>query len=199
MRDCQADIVSMSFGFEKPIEVVQDAILAAYRERKIFFAAASNGGGNEGVAFPADQREVICVLSTDGRGNPSGFNPSIPDDMDGSFFSTLGEAVEVYGPIKSDPASQPLFSKVHKSGTSFATPIAAGIAANILDCVRTKENVSQDTLRRLHTLSGMISVMKLFSQKRSDHIYICPWHLWRKIPNPDRLHQRILIELRHED
>lgn len=200
VRDCQADIVSMSFGLEDRSDVVLDAILAAYKERKILLAAASNGGGNDGIAFPANQREVICVFATDGKGNPSPFNPTFSSEMDdGSYFSTLGEAVEVH---QLPEAGRAACAKIRKSSTSFATPIAAGIVANLLDYAKAKKNIGGENLRRLHSFSGMISVLKLLApKKRGGHNYICPWMLWEdksaktRERYADIIRSKILIQL----
>jgi subtilisin family serine protease len=203
VQNCQADIITMSFGFEERSDIVLDAVLAAYKERKILFAAASNGGGNDDIAFPANQREVIGVFSTDGGGNASLFNPTFPDMDDGSYFSTLGEAVELYSLPVRDAKGTPVFNKTRKSGTSFATPIAAGIAANILDYAKAKRNIGEESLRQLHNFSGMIAVLKLLAPgKRNDHNYLCPWKLWKDRPakarerDADLIRTQILIELK---
>ncbi|KAL6811969.1 peptidase S8/S53 domain-containing protein [Trichoderma sp. SZMC 28015] len=196
----EADIVSMSFGLEDRSDVVLDAILAAYKEKKILLAAASNGGGNDGIAFPANQREVICVFATDGKGNPSPFNPTFTPEMDdGSYFSTLGEAVEVH---QLSELGRAACAKICKSGTSFATPIAAGIVANLLDYAKAKKNIGEENLRRLHSFSGMISVLKLLApKKRGGHNYICPWMLWEdksaktRERYADIIRSKILIQL----
>ncbi|EXJ77653.1 hypothetical protein A1O3_09882 [Capronia epimyces CBS 606.96] len=56
------DIISMSFGFPDfvpSLTNVQAAIHEAYTAGIVLFAAASNGGGNRRLAYPANRNEVI--------------------------------------------------------------------------------------------------------------------------------------------
>jgi hypothetical protein len=83
----------MSFGFPKldeHLDGIQSAIEEAFQRRVLMFAAASNHGGNKDIAFPANQDQVICVNSTNGQGDPSGFNPSFEQ---GRNLGALGEWV----------------------------------------------------------------------------------------------------------
>ncbi|KAH6953871.1 peptidase S8/S53 domain-containing protein [Ilyonectria sp. MPI-CAGE-AT-0026] len=125
----KVDIILMSFGLRPPTNPNQkDKWLNVHRDinnvinnagYRIIFAAVSNGGLNEPCFFSAICRNVICVYASDGKGNDGGINPK--GEMDENFM-TLGVAVELiaYGEF------------VYKSGTSYATPIAAGIAASFL-------------------------------------------------------------------
>lgn len=67
-----------------------------------------------------------------------------------------------------------------KTGISFATPIAAGIAACVLEfaCIN---DVDNETYKKLRCRSGM---RKVFAQKLADHRqelhYIHPWKLFGK-------------------
>ncbi|KFZ13581.1 hypothetical protein V502_06536 [Pseudogymnoascus sp. VKM F-4520 (FW-2644)] len=123
-------IISMSFGFNnltQKLDCIKRAILHAHSNETVLFAAARNNGGVKGIAYPASQTEVICINSTDGEGNPSPFNPSSKEDKN---FSTLGEAVL---------SSWPRSVQQRMTGTSFATPIAAGIAAVTMDYMEQKK------------------------------------------------------------
>lgn len=114
----------MSFGFVKSphkLKCIRDAILYAYSKNTVLFAAARNNGALEEVAYPASQGVVICINSSDGEGTPSTFNPSNKKD---NICSAVGEAV----------LSLWLHNEQRRMyGTSFATPIAAGIAAATMD------------------------------------------------------------------
>jgi subtilisin family serine protease len=135
----QVDIISMSFGF--PTCVIEDygelerALKNAYLKDVLLFAAASNNGGRLGRSFPSREPTVIAIHATDTNGNRSGFSPTATDDD--LNLATVGEAVESAWPVYlCNEAENPTFVK-YKSGTSYATPIAAGIAAFLLRYVRT--------------------------------------------------------------
>ncbi|KAH7025646.1 uncharacterized protein B0I36DRAFT_293233 [Microdochium trichocladiopsis] len=127
----KVDIISMSFGFpSRDIEgysELERALKQAAYEDVLVFAAASNSGGRLGRAFPARERNVICVHSTDNLGNPSPFSPT----AQGISLATVGEAVKAAWPSHLCPADA-VEDTTHKSGTSFATPIMVGIAATLM-------------------------------------------------------------------
>lgn len=133
------DIISLSFGWPSTdfegYDELEDAIDKAYSKKILMFAAASNSGGRLGRAYPASSSQVICVHSTDTLGTPSGFSPTAePDNLN---FATVGESIESAWPMLlcSDSVSPQKYVK-SRSGTSYATPIMAGIAAFLLQYAR---------------------------------------------------------------
>lgn len=183
------DILTLSFGFPKyddVLEPINNAIRKARNCGVIIFAAAGNEGGNAGVFWPASLHEtgdVIQINSSDGQGSPSSFNPG-PEL--GRWICTLGRGVpscEPYVPLNSDGGPP----TICRSGSSFATPIAAAIAAIILGIM---DNVNESdypadlvTLRpRLRTRLGMEKVLCetcVQQNRRSDHFYLTPWYFFK--------------------
>ncbi|RAH76630.1 hypothetical protein BO86DRAFT_325223 [Aspergillus japonicus CBS 114.51] len=134
LSEWKVDIISMSFGIREHSQPIKAAIANAIHCQTLLFSAASNDGANLGRAYPAQDPSVFCIHSTDGHGNPSMFNPTA-DDKDVNF-SLLGECVSSHWPVGKDGRGQTV--KV-LSGTSVATPIAAGLAASVLSFVRQQD------------------------------------------------------------
>jgi hypothetical protein len=164
----------LSLGFPKPIDVINRAIKEAFAKDVIVFAATSNGGRNEDVAFPAMVHEtVIGVHSCDTKGNKSTFSPNPLDKSDN--FSILGEAIE-----SSWPKHLKVGLKQCRSGTSYATPLAAGTAANMILYARIKVQ-STELVAEIETCKGMKKLLKSVSVETSDgYSSLRPWKLWMK-------------------
>nr|RBQ96670.1 hypothetical protein FVER53263_11628 [Fusarium verticillioides] len=170
-KECGANIVTMSFGFDEEVYIegkplISNAILKAILEtnqRIIFLAAAANSGGNKDEMFPACNKNVLSIRGTDDYGTPQGFNPPPDYDAD-TCFMTLGLDVPGASLVKSDHKG----ADVCKSGTSVATPIAAGLAAMLLGYARVHEKELQKILgpedsaklARLWGISGVTSLFK---------------------------------------
>ena len=163
----------MSFGLEKDHDGMTEAILQAASKRIIMFAAASNNGGNQDVTFPARRDEVICIYSTDGQGNSSGCNPTGPKGSNGYHFATLGAAVKSAWP-RHLPGGH---TSKRMTGTSFSTPIAAAVAACILEFAR-MHRIADDLYKLLRSREGMLLVLPQMADKRDFLDYILPWKLF---------------------
>lgn len=117
---------SSDFDGQKSLEA---AIDKAYNNHVLMFAAASNSGGRLGRAYPASCSHVICVHSTNTNGNRSDFSPTAEPEK--ANIATVGESVESAWPAHLCDKSNRGYVKT-RSGTSYATPILAGIAAFLL-------------------------------------------------------------------
>lgn len=174
----------MSFGYtnesQDGCEELRRAINAAYAKGVLMFAAASNSGAHglpvPGPAFPARHSNVFCIHAGDGNGISTRCNPP-PRDNHFNFLA-LGEAVESAWPkaLCENPW------KKRKSGTSFAAPLVAGLAASFIlfayqnlpqeDAARCKEF---DKMQKwLHYVStrhhgyDVLSLSRFFSQERGE-------------------------------
>ncbi len=191
---CDVDIITMSFGMPNRSPRIDKAISRAQYHNKIMFAAAANDGANSTIAYPAKSDMVIGIHSLDGNGNRSGFTPSPLENRDN--FATLGEAVESSWP---DRSGTRVASR--KSGTSYATPIAAGIAATFLDYATLKVGLDDDAMDRLYSLQGMRAIFKLMadgkgSKARDGYDYVAPWRLWEEGRSDESVHYAIIDALR---
>jgi subtilisin family serine protease len=159
-------IVSMSFGFEDKNDAIEEAIEKAFKADKLMFAAASNEGGNKGRSRPSRSSNVICIHACDGKGNKGDMSPSPVKKKDN--FTTLGVAIRSRWKKKT----------VYKSGTSFATPVAAAIAADVLEFANFRCKLSEKDRIRLYKKEGMVEVFRAMSETRDNYDYVQPGHLW---------------------
>lgn len=159
----------MSFGLSEDNAAIERTIEKAENHGVIFFAAASNYGGNTRRAFPARMDRVLCIHASDGYGNKSGQDPApIGDRVN---LSTLGVAIESVWE-----------TGVYLSGTSYSTPIAAGIAANILRYVQNCSELTEKYRVKAFRLVGMRNIFQAMSVDIDNYHYVAPW---RRMWDPD--------------
>jgi hypothetical protein len=175
----------MSLGFSKHfihfdqfVKHIDPTIEQAAKDNIIMFAAAGNGGGFEGVGYPASSHRVIPIFSTDGfKAVRSEFSPLAL--RDGACFSALGEDIKSSWPRHLDTTH----TKV-KSGTSFATPIIAGFAATLLEYAGQGLIKPGRELTHLRSREGMEAVLKLMAANRTNpetgYYDLQPWEFFQK-------------------
>ncbi|KAK3314098.1 peptidase S8/S53 domain-containing protein [Apodospora peruviana] len=166
----QANIISLSLGFQVEIPEIKEALAEATRPQDpnrspvIVFAAAANWANKTQVAFPASEPDVICISALDGYGIAVGNNP---EPLPTKRIATLGAA------IASAWDGRPVW--LH--GTSFAAPIAAGIAANVLEFAKQKMDASDWEWRNLSSFRGMQDVLKLMCVRSGQFSFLAPWRI----------------------
>jgi len=183
--DNNVDIISMSFGWQYYQKEVDDQIKVARAKGILLFAAASGDSDSfsEHAKYPASDSKVYCIYSCRGSGTMSRFNPH---PLEGKIsFMFPGEDVTLL-----EPDHRPMEGAGRLCGTSFATPIAAGTAALVLDLVRLELKDSVEVEQRLRTYEGMSDIFKAMSgDRRGDgHYYVRPWTLLGQAEPIDSLH-----------
>ncbi|KAI8948581.1 peptidase S8/S53 domain-containing protein [Xylaria longipes] len=177
------DIINMSFGWDESelpgtaaaVDGVSGAIEFADKAGVLLFAAASNYGLAQlnDVFYPARDPHVISVDAEDGLGNPARFALRSLRGAGGVRYCTPG--LSVYSPV----------SAVPMCGSSFACPVAAGVAALVLEFAR-HEGVSlsksPSVKRALSSARGIAKAFGPMSQQAANHPgfnMLYPWHFLR--------------------
>ncbi|KAL6895734.1 peptidase S8/S53 domain-containing protein [Trichoderma longibrachiatum] len=189
--EADANIISMSFGYPEEPEVegksiISNAIHRAVHHRGgqvLFFAAAANDGGNQREMFPARHDKVISIRATDHQGAFQNFNPAA-DALETHVLGTLGTEVPGVWPSTQE-------TEACKTGTSIATPIAAGIAAAILGYAQAGialKRFGEDAhMERLWTKRGInLTLMKLSREMTGRHFYLYPHEFFREAKEQQR-------------
>lgn len=187
----------MCFGFDSPIPLIQGAIEKASKVEKppLFFAATRNDGAHKSMAWPARTPSVIGISSTMGDGNRSTFNPS-ENDAHPTLYA-FGEGVPVKIVATDNPQG---YVTKYVSGTSYATPVAVGLAANLLGCVRMAvkacsvedQRIYKNMSLRLQGMDGMLAVLRHRMCRKDcyNQSSLLPWSFL----TPSRLDDNKLLE-----
>lgn len=183
----------MPFGFEDDVSIIERQIERANSKGILLFAAASNDrqlDGSHPISFPARLHNVFCINSNSSRNDEwSKFNPKVMSGKEN--FSVVGEEnFRVDGVADGD-----------LEGTSYATAIAAGIAALALECERIYrspgshskldlgwlEQNDRDYLRDFSTMKAFLKMLCSPEYQPAKENAILPW----KMMNTRTSHQEL--------
>jgi hypothetical protein len=192
------DIISMSFGFEKPNAKIRDAINIVPGKVIMFAAAGNHGGLKEGESFPASLASVISIRAADGQGVGAGFNPSSHEDRRTDHLSTLGECVMSMWRVHDQLSGLRIFQK-RVSGSSTATPIAAAITALVLEFLSQPDDcswhrpllkLSRELLDEMNRREGMkLLLQDAMSLSIHGDLVITPWLALKSEPEEGDVNQ----------
>ncbi|KAM0355073.1 hypothetical protein ACHAPU_000930 [Fusarium lateritium] len=166
------DIINMSFGWPYNHDGVRKAIDFARQNGVHIFASTSNDGllgPPNDILYPARSDSVIAVDAADGHGEHARYAPSSSSQHSrGSRFSAPGLGI-------ASPNTRKTWS-----GSSFACPIAAGVAALILEFARQSPlSKSPDIQSYLQEMPAMLSMLRLASSEKGPEglKFLVPWKL----------------------
>ncbi|KAL2196896.1 peptidase S8/S53 domain-containing protein [Corynascus similis CBS 632.67] len=216
-QNWDVDILSLSLGFQHFSEAIDAALRSSASRGKIVLAAASNNGTLRTMAYPAWDPNVIPINSANARGRPSDFNPPampgktltfLGENVPSAWITTTTRATTASSTTTTTTTTTDLARSVlddkynnnnpeaanpeatsRMSGTSVATPIAAGLVALLFELttiqVGDDEAAAQATLRAvLPTIRRQVGLQRLLAGRAvqtGDFHNVVP----RALLNPD--------------
>jgi hypothetical protein len=168
----KVDIIVMPFAFPHRNDEIED-VIDNYHTKALLFAAASNKT-DEKLGFPACLPDVFCIYSNQTRTIQSKF---CKRGKQGKYnFSTIGEDVHGAWPTGLSDGT----AELRQTGTSCSTPIAAGVAALVLQFARQSGRGAVARANKLKNKRVMEKVLfECMTEKQESGVYnlIEPWKL----------------------
>ncbi|KAL7957082.1 hypothetical protein V8C34DRAFT_325607 [Trichoderma compactum] len=180
--ECQADIISMSFGFPKNHNGIDGAIskVQSKRKKSILFLASAGNSSTEGENFPARHSFVTSIYATNCHGKFKDMNPQVPKEGPAKW-GTYGNGIP--NTILEE------FPELCQGGSSVATAVAAGISATMIAYADLLPHVEKsaeddDSIHRLGLLRQQSGMEALFEAMANKDVgdrkwFIDPISFWR--------------------
>ncbi|KAI1345852.1 peptidase S8/S53 domain-containing protein [Xylaria sp. FL0043] len=176
----EVDVINMSFGWEESelprtpeaTQGVSGAIKFADERGVLLFAAASNYTFSKlnDVLYPARDGYVISVDVDDCLTDPSSF--ALRSRHGSGRIRYCAPGLSVNSPVSAEPMCE----------SSFACPVAAGVAALILEFARQRDislSKSDSVQKAMSSTQGMLHIFEPMSQQTTSHLgfrMIYPWN-----------------------
>lgn len=160
---------------------VGDALDCALKNDVAVFASAGNSGNNKNIAYPASADRVFKIFAATAKGQAANFSPPIPvtpSTVLGYSYHTYGCDILSAWPSYLVKQGRTAACDVvygsrnalggdggccrYMSGTSFATPIAASVAATIYQFYNA--NDFRAKFRRCQSPSAMRAILERMSR-----------------------------------
>ncbi|KAH8131150.1 peptidase S8/S53 domain-containing protein [Trichoderma asperelloides] len=164
------DIITMSFGWKHVNKRISDALSFAKQHKVLMFASTTNYGFAEtnSILYPGRAPEVICVDAAEDTGQLAGF--AIEDISQGRIERFSAPGLGIISPISGEAMD----------GSSFACPIAAGIAALAIEFTRQFPLCDSKSVQEaVQQREGMVKILREISKQNSSSPskFLCPWEL----------------------
>lgn len=170
----QVDISNLSLGFRSissgnTLAKVRDALREAQENTIVVFAAISNEGTHQPIAWPAsDSRYAIGIHSCNDSGTRSS-SFAAPPSKNGANFMVVGKGI-----LSQRVTARGGGFKVVE-GSSYATPVASAIGALVLTYIRqharkkerekAEEQLGSGVLDEARNNHGMIKILEAISKE----------------------------------
>lgn len=173
----------MSLGFKSERQSIRDALKTAKDNKILVFAAMNNSGNHEDARWPASDRSLAI-----------GIHGSQPDGVEACSYAGM--------PVKGNPnlmvrgewidthLSRSLTQPA--SGSSYATPIAASMAAMIMQFAKKRKVKNR---KKLTEIDIMFRLLKSVSREAKNGFrWIHPWLIWKDLEEERELYSKDAIE-----
>ena len=161
---CSVDVVSMSFGVIKELDIeekkeMRDLIEELSRLGVILVASAGNYGDNKPTLFPASHHCVISVGTLHKFSKPAATNPSHGVDVyaPGANIAAPVAIIDIHDGVKMD------------TGSSCATPAIAGLVALKIQFERNKRELLKDEIDKHELYKQNLLMQGLDRDVKEDH------------------------------